>query len=138
MANYIPFARTSYFKVKDMDKFMEWTKQFDIEEVWTMEDDEHGILVAMSFGENGIPSFTLNKDEEYEDVDFPEEISKHLAENWAVEIREIGYEKMRYLIGHTIIIRWDGKYIAVNLEDAGFQAIADPEWKDVNFTDCEY
>lgn len=45
---------------------------------------------------------------------------------------------MKYLIGYTVLIRWDGKYIAVNLEEAGFQAVADPEWKGVNFTDCEY
>lgn len=135
MANYIPFARTSYFKVKDMDEFIKWTEKLDIEEVWTKEDDMHGELVAMSFGENGVPSFVFNGDD-YDYIDFAKEISKHLVENWAVEIREIGYEKMRYLIGHTTIVRWDGEYIVVDLDSISSKVLE--KWPDVNFTNCEY
>lgn len=125
MANYIAYARTSYFKVKDEKAFLEWVKKYDIEDIWE-KDDNGEKMFAMSFGMHGIPNWDLETDE---DVNFAQELAKHLQEDWAVELREIGYEKMRYLVGYSIIVRWDGKEIFVNLDDLGHRAME--EWPDL-------
>ena len=43
---------------------------------------------------------------------------------------------MRYLIGFTINVRWDGEYIVVALDSISSKALE--KWPDVNFTNCEY
>jgi len=133
MANYVSIARTSYFKVKDEDAFWKWISEFPNPNIWQKNTDD-GDLLCLAF-EIGIPTWRELEDGTDEDINFFEEIAKHLASGWAVEIREIGFEGMRYLIGRSTIVCWDGKAFTVSLDDAVRLA---PVTAEMKLTPCEY
>lgn len=139
MANYIAYFRSSYFKVKDVDQFKKFCDDYGLEFI-TDEDKEHGTLYGFLQGdmsEGGIPNWIYDEDlDETVDVDFAQELAQHLAEGWAAEVREIGYEKMRYLIGFTMIVAWDGSVQTLSLDDIHSHA---NDWiNNVKLTTCEY
>lgn len=147
MANYISFFRSSYFRPKDKEAFIKFCEEFELE-VWTEKSDTYPNLPRgeelVAFGssinnENGIPNWRYNEEtDENEDIDFMQELSKHLAEGWAVEVREIGYEKLRYLVGYVCIVDWRGNEIWLNLDDINEKLDADPKFENIRLTACEY
>ena len=102
MANYMGWARSSYVKVKDKEAFRAFLDRFG-GAVEMIEDDKGrvGFLAP-----EGIPSTYMPDDtsQEAEDVDFVSELAAHLTGNEVVIVMEVGYEKMRYLVGYAIAI----------------------------------
>lgn len=138
MANYVAMARTNYFKVKDVDAFKAFVKTLDDAEV--IESTQDGeILYGIIFDENGIPSSRqyvndVGEEVEEEDIDFPALLAEHLVEGWVAELREVGFEKMRYLIGLDILVNSKGKRHEVHLEQT-YKKIKD---LGEHHTDCAY
>lgn len=61
-----------------------------------------------------MPDYDAEKEEE---IDFPRELSKHLAEGDVAIIQEIGYEKMRYFVGYAVAVNSKGKTVTVSLNE---------------------
>lgn len=151
MANYYEHARTSYFAVKDKEKFLEWANSLpgdsEVVESTAGEKQVAGVdptthLYAFIFDkESGVPTWrTVTRsihgedDEETvdEEIDFASELSEHLADGWVAEVRAIGYEKMRYLVGWAVIVNSEGTVKTVNLNDLDHSTLGS------HSTGCEY
>lgn len=116
MANYCCTVRTNYFQVKNPKEFRQFMNTVcgseDSVELWerTAEDGTlhfgfgcyGGIAGVIPVDENG------KLDEDYDVSDaydaFLAGLQKHVAENDAVIIMEVGNEKLRYLSGNAAII----------------------------------
>ncbi len=101
MSNYIGMCRSSWFKIKDYNKFMQGLKNVVLEDISIDQDEEDRNKITI-YGYSSIPSYQkvkgMNLDKyDYEDFSFPEYIQQHIAENQTARITEIGYEKLRYL-----------------------------------------
>lgn len=97
MADYTGMCRSTWFKIKDYDKFMQGLENVVFEDVNIDQDKEDRNKIII-YGYSSIPNLksTIEEDD-YEDFDFPEYIKLHIAENEKARITEIGYEKLRYL-----------------------------------------
>jgi hypothetical protein len=51
-----------------------------------------------------------------EEIDFFAELGKHLEDGWIAEVREIGYEKLRFLFGDAVAVTNKGMLV-VSLDD---------------------
>lgn len=131
MANYYASARTNYFAVRDVAAFKAFVAQFpDVTVVSTTVGDRHldpnlfphltpeTPLFALLFdSEDGIPTQVPDpEDEDWDDIDFPGALADHLAPGWVAELREVGAEKLRYLIGYTIAINSEGQRVEYDLD----------------------
>ena len=115
MANYYSSARTNYFRVKDVDAFNAWVKEFEdndgVEVV--SKEDTFGFLFD---GESGVPnSRFVNGD--YEPLDFMDELSEHLADDEVAILHEAGAEKLRYINGFAIAINNKAERRTISLDD---------------------
>ena len=135
MANYYASARTNYFAVRDESAFRAFAAQFpDVEIVSSTVGDRrtllpsHGLapelpenlpLFGLLFSEDvGIPTEILHPDTDtWEDLDFPDALSTHVAPGWVAELREVGAEKLRYLVGYSIAVNSDGRRVDINLDN---------------------
>lgn len=123
MATYVGFARSSYAKVKDPQAFEEFCRRWGVEMIdgiHTLPDGVqekvYGFLCRL---DSGLPNYPVEDEENEADfADFLAELSEHLAEGWAFEVREIGYEAMRYLVGVTHIVLWTGDVYTLSLDEA--------------------
>lgn len=123
MADFVTTARSSYFKVKDEEAFLKWLE--DLEEAGAssvqlhtkhiIEDDEK-LFMLMNDDGDGWPTGKENKDGGYEDIDFEDELAKHLAVGWVCQLIEIGQEKMRYLYGYIQAFNNEGDRVSRRLE----------------------
>ena len=132
MANYMPAVRSSYFRVKDREKFQEWfdtllvsddglelwTKAVDTAEVHQKyaSDPEEEPFELIAFG--GYTSWPCERMivkndgddgegddfDDCEEIDFTKELQEHIHEDWSVILQEVGYEKLRYLVGFCTIV----------------------------------
>jgi len=78
MSNYCATARSSYFKVKDLEAFKNWCRSRDIEPIDGDPADEKLGLVAMisaTPNEDGWPSFRDNGHDEPVEIDLAAELS---------------------------------------------------------------
>ena len=115
MANYYSSARTNYFRVKDVDAFNAWAKEY--EDNYRVEvvdkEDTFGFLFD---GESGVlNSRHVNGD--YEPFDFMDELSVHLADDEVAILHEAGAEKLRYINGFAIAINNKAERRTISLDD---------------------
>lgn len=116
MANYYATARTNYFKVKDTDLFKKWLKEFNSIDVEVV--PEKNGKFAILFGEDGIPSHRWNDEtQDDDDIDFTDELSKHLVEGEVAIIMSVGAEKLRYVSGYATAVNSKGDTVEISLDD---------------------
>tara|TARA_S200002703_G_scaffold119699_1_gene105461 strand:- start:287 stop:682 length:396 start_codon:yes stop_codon:yes gene_type:complete len=109
MANYVAYARSNYFKVKDEKAFMAWADGLDIE---YHEGHDNTFMVMAVDGESW-PTNRWNDDiDDQEDINFSSELSTHLADGWVAILIEIGHEKMRFLHGYSEAFNNKGELIS--------------------------
>jgi hypothetical protein len=135
MANYIGFCRSSYFKVKDLDAFTAFCAKLDLEVISKRGIDEEMMYGFISNREDGAPD-GYYEDGDYVDVDFPKELSKHLADGWVAVYQEIGYEKMRYFTGYSVAVNSHEKEERINIDE--IYQIAEELWENEHSTMCQY
>jgi hypothetical protein len=133
MANYCPFVRSNYVQVKDPAAFEAFCKKWGVELIRGGKDDAlFGFLVNE---ETGLPRCYYDSDQDdWLEGDLLKDLSTHLAPGWVAIIREIGYEKMRYLVGYTVAINWQGDTLEVSLDDI----YEDAKRLGKHITHCEY
>jgi len=124
MANYCGFIRSNYFRVTDGNRFREIIADCSCEDrLDIFEDDaESNIFGFGCYGciyglrEPGVEDSELSDDMDR----FYAALQEVLHKDDAILITEVGYEKLRYLIGYTIIITKDG-IDAVDLRSEAFK-----------------
>lgn len=117
MANYYAYARSNYFRVRDLDAFTEATDGLDLT-VITREVSGTALVGLLCTADGGWPSYRRNPDTgDDEDFDLPDFIAPHLAERAVAVFLEVGWEKLRYLTGWAVAINHDGERAAVSLDD---------------------
>ena len=112
MATYTSTARTNYFRVKDVDAFNKWIKQFTgLDKIVHETQGTVGILF-----DDGVPNVRweteLIEGEEIEsevEIDFMEELSLHLADEEVAVLQECGSENLRYVNGYAIAVNNKGE-----------------------------
>jgi len=146
MADWIGSSRSNYFKVKDLEKFKEFCKKWNIH-FW------EGIFVMAKYEGKEFPrrlnpqdkpdqeiiakgnTFTLYAiegnddfggwtnvlfDDEGEEIanydDFLKELSTHLEEGWVAVLIEVGSEKLAYLTGCAQAVNWKGEMKGMYLD----------------------
>ena len=136
MANYYGFTRTNYFEVKDEQKFRQVidaceTGEDNIE-IWETTEGNHTLFAFGCYSSlSGLPC----EDEDDCECDlyaFHDALRQIVADGQAIIITEIGYEKMRYLVGDcTVITSQEISYI--NLRDLGLkkarELLNDPQYQ---------
>jgi hypothetical protein len=115
MANYYEKARTNYFNVKDSVEFNKYVDLFGGIDV--VVEEKTGKVALLFDEESGIPSFYLNDQDEDIEVDFVDDISKHLTDDSIAVFQAIGSEKMRYLTGYAIAINSKGERVQISLSE---------------------
>lgn len=139
LANYIPYWRSNAFAVKDRAAFDAWIATFDGEiDVETREQDGQTLvaLFPSNPSEMGIPLARYNAEsQEFEECDFPAELSEHLMPDSVAVLQEVGHEKLRYLVGVALAVNADGEILKVSLDDL-YPRIAE-EWG-LQATPAEY
>ncbi len=130
MANYNCYSRSSYFKVKNEEKYKEFCSKWKVELI--CKESEGETLYGFLSHDLGIPIY-YEKNGEWvlDDEGFLEELADLLDPEWVAIFQEIGYEKMRYLVGDSLMIDSQGNITTVSIND-----IYDKAKK--KFTRCEY
>ena len=109
MANYYATIRTNYFGVTDMEKFREIMDSCSAEDTIEMfEPEDDG---KIGFGCNGsIYGLLPGEDEDDTEEDlyaFYDALQSVLVAGDAIIISEVGFEKLRYVVGCCTIITKD-------------------------------
>lgn len=104
MANYNAFSRTNYFKVIDESKLEELVAHISSDstvELWKEKDDDDQPIYG--FGAYGCIG-DMYDEENGEIQDTAIALQSLLPDGEIAVITEIGYEKLRYLVGVSTII----------------------------------
>lgn len=117
MANYIASARSNKFRVKDIAALQ--AAMPDDVEVYTesIPDRQVCLLVNNSDGA-GWPSAIYDEaTDDWIDFDIETTVAPHLEDGeWCV-IKEVGAEKLRYLIGYATAFNNKGEMYTISLDD---------------------
>lgn len=117
MADYIGRYRSNYFAVKDREAFEQFCKRFQMELI-TNDRDKNLVGFLDSSFNGSIPVSLYNEEEDdFEDIDFLAELSTHLAPEHVAIVMEVGYEKMRYLVGLAFAVNSAGQRVKIDLYD---------------------
>lgn len=118
MANYFGFTRTNYFSVTDEEKLRDIVNRI----IWDSEDDgffeerdgmfafgEYGSICGLRRAESedscdAEEDYDEDCDDEFEADAVYEALQSIVAPDDAIIITEIGYEKLRYLVGYAVVI----------------------------------
>ena len=119
MANYYESARTNYFRVKDIAAFIAF---MDTVPGAKYHAGDIADSFCVLFTEEGVPNVRYNEEapddaDPYEEFDFMEELSPHLADGSIAVLQGSGHEKLRYVTGYAQAIDNTGKQVWVNIND---------------------
>ena len=115
MANYYCSARSNYVRVKDVEAFKAWAERLGLEPYSrTHPDDGTEAWCVLCDGENSWPNFDPETGEE---IDFVEEMAKHMQPGEVAVLIETGAEKLRYLVGQATAFDSNGTTISLDLNE---------------------
>ena len=119
MANWYGTSRSNYFHVKDKEAFWQFVVDTGVK---AFTDDQGRYAVAADSENDGYwPSsiFKCHEDgtEDYEDIDFEDELAPHLADGEVAVLMTAGAEKLRYVTGYAIAVKNDGSRMTLDIND---------------------
>ena len=119
MANYIGYARSNYFRVRDEAAFSGWVETLP-GAIARREDgnpDRFALLIEEG-NDGGWPNRRyVERTGNEEGNDLHAELAGHLAEGEVAILEEIGTEKLRYLVGYAVAVNHRGEKLAVSIDD---------------------
>jgi len=116
MSDFYGSARSNYFKVKNLEKFKKFCQDHQLEFIES--DDEKGKVGFLVQTDNGcIPNGKVNSKGNYVEIDFEEELSKHLADGEVAVVVEAGNEKLKYVAGYAFAVNSKGRTVTVSTDD---------------------
>lgn len=124
MSQYTGFARTNDFRVKDRAAFdkaiAESLADIDVNDA-AGEGVDPALVYLICNEEGGWPSWAIGEDADGNDIDIEVDIAslvgEHLAPDSVAILQEVGYEKMRYLVGYAIAVDCHGSQQTVSIDD---------------------
>lgn len=118
MANYTAYFRSNYFAVKDVAQFQQFCDEFQLEMI-TKTDAAQTLYGFLNQGnEGGLPTSRYDEaTQDWEDADLLSMLATHLAEDYVAIVMEVGFEKMRYLVGEAHAVNAKGDIISVELDE---------------------
>ncbi|MBS1808813.1 MAG: hypothetical protein JST84_11520 [Acidobacteria bacterium] len=118
MANYTAYFRSNYFAVKDVAQFQAFCAAFQLEMITDTENNQTLYGFLNEGNEGGIPVTRYNEaTDDWEEVDLLGELAAHLMEDYVAIVMEVGFEKMRYLIGMAHAVNAAGERMEVDLDE---------------------
>jgi len=118
MANYVGYARSNYFRVRDEAAFLTWVET--LPGVVARREDgspERFALLVEEGDDGGWPNWRYDEEGEDEEIDLHAELAGHLAEGEVAVLQEVGAEKLRYLVGYAVAVNHRGEKLAVSIDD---------------------
>ena len=128
MANYYAVCRSNYFQVRDPRAFRARMSALGVDVVPT--EDGHTIFAE------GWPSYDPTAEvpdpsqcgEEFDpsagEIDFVQELAKHLQDGEVAILMESGHEARRYVTGQAIAVNAKGQTESIDLADIYEKAVA--------------
>lgn len=118
MANYTANFRSNYFAVKDVAQFQVFCTAFQLEMITDIENNQTLYSFLNEGNESGIPATRYNEViDDWEEIDFMNELATHLMDGYVAIVMEVGYEKLCYLIGVAHAVNAAGEVIEVDLDE---------------------
>jgi hypothetical protein len=122
MADWYGCARSNYFRVKDVPKFVEFCERWSIAPIYQKDDGKNPVgFLCEEDGNGSLPTgFTDTVDGKVVELtfgDFLDELSQHLAYGSVAIMMECGAEKLRYITGQAVAINSRGQTREVSLND---------------------
>ncbi|MBL8206012.1 MAG: hypothetical protein JNM09_17380 [Blastocatellia bacterium] len=118
MANYTAYFRSNYFAVKDVAQFRQFCDEFQLEMITQTDADQTLYGILDQGNESGIPTSCYHEaTQDWEDTDFLSALATHLVEDYVAIVMEVGFEKMRYLVGEAHAVNAKGEIISVELDE---------------------
>lgn len=138
MANYTATFRTNYFRVTDKEKFQNAVSSMYVSDGNVEVYEENGCF--MFGGDGNLMGAIPEPAEEGDEPDFAlmvEQLQDVLPDGEAILLMTAGHEKLRYVVGTTLVItKKEHKFI--DMKDvamiAAREMLDDPKWN----TRCEY
>ena len=115
MADYIACFYTNAFPVRDAARFRAWIGTVCGLDFIDETEEDGGVVFEVG-GYGSVPD-SREDDDEWMEIDFIDELAKHLPEGAHAVVTEIGHEKLRYLVGIAVAVDHRGKRITVDLDD---------------------
>lgn len=134
MANYEGWARSNYFKVKDLEEFKKFLEERDIDLLGESEDGT--VAIYPRYNDGCWPSSNIDEEGEEVEFDLVAELAPHLAEGQVAVLMGVGHEKLRYLAGSATAVAWDGRIKCLYLSD--IYALAAKEFGASSISRAEY
>lgn len=131
MANYVGYARSNCFRVRDEEAFLSWVETLPgvVARRENGEGERFLLLVEDADG-GGWPHWRYYEDvEDEEEIDLHAELSEHLAEGEVAVLEEVGSEKLRYLVGYAVAVNHKGETLSVSI-DGVYQKVHEAGWGD--------
>ena len=124
MANYESFSRSNYFRVTDKDSFRAWAEKHDLDVrekpgVEVVCGDRSSDTYFALFGiDGGWPCYYYDDLMDVDhDFDIYQEITRFLHPDDVAVFMEIGWEKLRYLVGVAVAVNAKGDIRKISLND---------------------
>lgn len=118
MANYTAYFRSNYFAVKDVAQFQAFCAAFQLEMITKTENNQTLYGFLNEGNEAGIPVTRYNEaTDDWEEAEFMGELAAHLTDGYVAIVMEVGWEKLRYLIGVAHAVNAAGEMLDVDLDE---------------------
>lgn len=116
MANYTAYFRSNYFAVKDVAQFQTFCTEFNCTMITNIEGAQ--TLYGFYGDDGGIPVTRYNEEkQDWEEADLLSALASHLTDDYVAIVMEVGFEKMRYLLGEAHAVNAKGKMLSVELDE---------------------
>jgi hypothetical protein len=137
MANYVAYARTNYFTVKDINALKRDLSDYGIEaQSWEEAQRNADFILDDSASNGSIALFSygswpmIDEDSVAYRLGIPDDedphvshdsvmslVADHLTKESVAVFIEVGFEKMRYLVGTAVAINSKGETRVIDLDD---------------------
>ena len=106
MANYIPHARTNYFRVKDAEAFKSFVANIGAKIIQKKVRNEilYGMIASPGFSWETYNGIEDDNNQTFAEIDIFEETAKHLVDGDVAIFQEVGCKRMRYFVGYSLAI----------------------------------
>lgn len=140
MADCITKTRSNYFHVKDEDAFRAFMERVYGSDKVKVEQNAAGAFAFFCNGEiSGLKNAACDEDDDAAESaydEFTEGLRTHVADNDAIIITTIGYEKLCYLYGTVEIITAKDGWVYTDLANTAIgiarDRLGDPMWTTQN------
>lgn len=111
--------RSNYFDVKDATAFQAFCTKWDVELTrGGGEESKSPLYGFLANGEMGLPPCYWDAAQnDFVEGEFVKELASHLVDGWVAIIREVGYEKYRYLVGFTVAVNSKAEILEITLDE---------------------